>query len=481
MNVRVVGRLLGVLLLATAAAMTLPIIVSLLYGETDWQVFMISQAAALLVGGSLAGFLRDSRELRTKDGFVIVTFGWIAVGILGAMPFYLSGAIPAFTDAMFESISGFTTTGASILNDIEALPHGLALWRCQIQWLGGMGIVVLGLAILPILGVGGMQLFKAEAPGPSPDRLTPRIKETARLLWVVYGIISLVQVIALMFCGMSLFEALCHSFATMATGGFSTRAASVGAYDSVAIDVVITVFMFIAGVNFSLHYAAVNGRIKSYWRDGEFRVYVTVILLATSIIAVSNIQATEMSAGDNVRHSLFQVVSIVTTTGFGTADYEGWTSLSQFVLLFIMFVGGCAGSTGGGMKNIRLLLLAQHGFNEVRKLLHPRGVYVMRYNERAVPPEIMTNILGFFLLLIICTVTATFAMTMVGLDLISAIGAVAATINNIGPGLGSVGPTDNFAAVPLMGKWVLIFCMLLGRLELYTVLVLLTPDFWRRF
>lgn len=481
MNLRVVGRVLGLLMIATGAAMVLPVIVCLIYGEPDWTVFLTCQLFALALGAALAFLCRGSQDLGVRDGFLIVTLGWLVAGVIGAAPFWVSGDIPSITDAMFESVSGFTTTGSSILTDIEALGHGMLLWRSFIQWLGGMGIVVLSLAILPILGVGGMQLFKAEAPGPSPDRLTPRIKETAKLLWGVYALISLAEILALLACGMNLFDAACHTFTTMATGGFSTRNASVGAYDSASVDLVITVFMFVAGASFSLHFAALRGRWRQYFHDGEFRVYTTVVLVFAAVIFLTNTQTTDLSWGSNVRQSFFQVVSIITTTGFGTADYEQWSSLAQYGLLFLMFVGGCAGSTGGGMKNVRFLLLTKHGYNELRKLLHPRGVYVIRYNDKAVSSDIVTNILGFFLLLVMCTSLATFVMTMMGLDVLSALGSVAATINNIGPGLGSVGPTDNFAAVPLLGKWVLIFCMLLGRLELYTVLILLTPDFWRRF
>lgn len=479
MNPRVVGRVLGLLMMATGAAMTLPALVSLFYGEPEWKIFVYCEIGALAVGGALALLSRGRRDLQVKDGFVIVSLAWFMVGVIGAFPFWLSGALPSFTDAIFESVSGFTTTGASIGEDIPSLTHGILMWRSLIQWLGGMGIVVLSIAILPILGIGGMQLFKAEAPGPAPDRLTPRIKETAKLLWGVYVLISLVEILTLYFCGMPMFEAICHTFTTMATGGFSTQSDSIGAYSSL-IQWVVVFFMFLAGVNFSLHFIAMSGRLKSYWRDQEFRVYLGVILLAALIVALSNGGAARLEPLENLRHSVFQVVSIVTTTGYGTADYEGWSSVSQFVLLLLMFIGGCAGSTGGGMKNVRLLLLAKHSVNEIRKLLHPRAVYVIRYNGKPVPPEIITNILGFFLLLMLIAVTATFIMTALGLDLVSAVGSVAATLNNIGPGLGSVGPMDNFAHVPDLGKWVLILCMVLGRLELYTVLVLLTPDFWRR-
>jgi len=479
MNPRVVGRVLGLLMVATGAAMTLPALTSSLYGESDWKIFVICEAAALTVGGAMAWWLRGRQDLQVKDGFVIVSLAWFMAGAVGALPFWLSGALPSYTDAIFESVSGFTTTGASIGEDIPALSHGMLMWRSLIQWLGGMGIVVLSIAILPILGVGGMQLFKAEASGPTPDRLTPRIKETAKLLWGVYVLISLLEILLLYFCGMPMFDAICHTFTTMATGGFSTQVDSIGAY-SPLIQWVVVLFMFIAGANFSLHFVAMSGRLKSYWRDQEFRVYLTVVLLATLIVCASNVRMAQLQPLDNLRHSAFQVVSMVTSTGFGTADYEQWSSVSQFVLLLLMFIGGCAGSTSGGMKNVRLLLLAKHSVNEIRKLLHPRAVYVIRYNGIPVAQDIITNTLGFFLLLMLITVTATFILTALGLDLVSAVGSVGATFNNVGPGLGSVGPTDNFANVPDPGKWVLILCMLLGRLELYTVLVLLIPDFWRR-
>lgn len=480
MNLLAVTRVLGLLIFATGAAMLLPLIVSLGYGEAEWRWFGLCLSVSCGLGALVAWLCRGGAELRNRDGFLIVTLGWIMVGLTGAMPFWLSGQIPAFTDAMFESISGFTTTGASILSNVEVLGRGPALWRCLIQWLGGMGIVVLSVAILPILGVGGMQLFQAEAPGPSPDRLTPRIKETAQLLWGVYCLLSFAEFIALLCCGLDWFDALTHTFATMATGGFSPRAASIGYYHSAAVDYVVIFFMFLAGANFSLHYSAMRGRLNCYFRDSEFKVYLLVVTLGTLVVVSENLRLPGWGTEESIRASMFQVVSIMTTTGFATADYEVWAPAAVFVLLALMFIGGCAGSTGGGMKNVRLLLVSRHGLNELRKMIHPQAVYPIRFNHRAVSPDILTNILGFVLLLLLATIGATFAMTLLGQDLLTAFGSVAATINNIGPGIGLVGPTEHFGHLPTAGKWVLIFCMLLGRLELFTVLVLFTPDFWRR-
>lgn len=481
MNLRAVIRVLGMLLVAVALAMALPLLVSLAHGEADWYWFGLCMVLGGGAGGLLAWLPRVHSDLRVRDGFLIVSLGWVVVGLLGALPFWFCGAIPSFTDACFESISGFTTTGASILTDIEALGHGPALWRCMIQWLGGMGIVVLSIAILPILGVGGMQLFRAEAPGPSPDRLTPRIKETAQLLWGVYCLFTVAEVLALMVCGLSWFDAVCHAFTTMSSGGFSTQNGSVGQYGNPAVEYVIVFFMMMAGANFSLHYAALRGkRLGGFLRDSEFKVYALVIVLVSVGIMVTNFRAGSLAGEENVRASLFQTLSILTTTGYVTADYELWPSAGQYLLAVSMFIGGCAGSTAGGMKNVRMLLLTRHGFNELRKLIHPQGIYVIRFNRLPVDPQILTNILGFFLLLMIVTVLATFVMTLFGLDLVTAFGAVAATLNNVGPGLGDVGPTDHFGNLPAAAKWLLALLMLLGRLELFTVLVLFTPDFWRR-
>jgi trk system potassium uptake protein TrkH len=480
MNVTLTLRILGALLLFLAIALLLPLPFSWFYHDGVAWVFFVAATIAAICGGALFGLCRASTDLSVREGFAVVTFGWTLFALFGALPFVISGAIPSYIDAFFETMSGFTTTGSTILTDIEALPPSLLLWRSLTQWLGGMGIIVLSLAILPMLGVGGMQLFKAEVPGPTADRLKPRIQDTAKLLWGVYLLLTILEVLLLMGGGLSFFDGLNHSFTTMATGGFSTRNASVAAYDSAYIDWVITLFMFLAGINFSLHYLALRGRIKDVLRNEEFKFYGALVLAGTGLIVLFNWGGTYDSFFDNLRFSAFQVVSIVTTTGFGTADYELWPVLCQYLLIFSMFIGGCAGSTGGGIKVARILLLFKHAQVQVFRLIHPRAVRLVKLGERPVDKDVMQSILGFFALYLGVFVAASLIMAGSGLDLPSAGAAVIATLSNIGPGLGSVGPVDNFAHISAFGKLVLSLCMLLGRLELYTVLVLVFPSFWRK-
>ena len=460
--------------------MLLPVPFSLYYGGGDHWALLISAAITAVIGLVVYRFTNLERTLRAREGFAIVTFGWIFFSLFGSLPYLLSGAIPSITDAFFETMSGFTTTGATILTDIEALPHGILLWRSLTHWLGGMGIIVLSLAILPFLGVGGMQLFKAEVPGPVADKLTPRVTETAKILWGVYMLFTVVETILLMIGGMTLFDALCHTFGTMATGGYSTRNASVGAYDSAYIDYVIVIFMFLAGVNFSLHYRLLRGNWRAYREDREFLVYVGLIVVATLIIGIDIWRNVYGNAADALRYALFQVVSIQTTTGYGTADYEQWSYSSQFLLWLLMFVGGCAGSTGGGMKVMRLHLLFKFAVAEFTKLLHPHAIVPVRMRQVAIPRDVITNILGYFVLFIFLFVSGVFIMTLLGLDILSALGAVVASLGNIGPGLNLVGPTDNYGFLPAAGKWVLCALMLMGRLEIFTVLVLFSPAFWKK-
>lgn len=479
-NIRSVLHVLSVIITSCGLFMILPLGFAYYYGDGDAGAILVSMLITIAAGSIIWILSSGPIDLRIREGFVIVTFGWLLASVFGALPFLLSGSIHSFVDAFFETVSGFTTTGATILTDIERLPHGILFWRSLTHWLGGMGIIVLSLAILPLLGVGGMQLFKAEVPGPVHDKLTPRMVETARILWGVYVILSLVETGLLMLGGMSLFEALCHTFGTMATGGFSTKNASIGHYNSLYIDLVIITFMFIAGTNFTLHYHAFTGKIRAYWRDREFLFYSNILLIMIIIISASLIITGRYPFGQALRYGVFQVVSITTTTGYGTADFELWSKSSQLILLLLMFVGGCAGSTGGSVKILRIMLVIKHANTELKKLVHPNAVIPVRIGDKPIAPEVVTNILAFFLLYIFIFAAGSVLMAAMGLDLVSAIASVAATLGNIGPGLGTIGPTDNYAHIPLVGKLLLTFFMLLGRLELYTVLVLFTKSFWRK-
>jgi trk system potassium uptake protein TrkH len=459
--------------------MMLPIIVSWIYAEDDLVPLAISTGITAALGILLIITCRIQYELRLREGFMLVSLTWISFAFLGALPFYISGYIPSYTDAFFETMSGFTTTGASILSNIEQLPHGLLFWRSFTHWLGGMGIILLSLAILPVLGVGGMQLYKAEVPGPEHDKLRPRIKDTAKILWEVYLLITVIEIILLYFAGMDFFDSMCHTFGTMATGGFSTKNTSIGYYNNAWVDYIIIIFMIIAGINFSLHYKALRGKISIYGRDPETKFFLFLIS-AGSLVIIGNLYLSyNYSLLDGIQKGLFQTVSIITTTGYGTADYEQWGSSPQVILFIFMFLGGCAGSTGGAMKIMRSLVLLKFAINEVKRLIHPNAVLTIRIGQRTIPREIVGNIAGFFLIYIGIFILGVICMSLLGSDVISSFGAVAACIGNIGPGLGSVGPTDNYAHVHHLGKWILSILMLIGRLEIYPVIIFLTPTFWK--
>ncbi len=480
MKYKIVLNTLGSLLFFLGLSMLFPLLYAIYYQETVINAFILSMSITSLSGFLLWKYFSSKEPIGHKEGFAIAALGWILAAGFGALPFLFAGTFPSFIDAYFESMSGFTTTGATVLTPIEGNPYSILFWRDFIQWLGGMGIIVLVVAILPALGAGGMQLFKSEVPGPEPDRLKPRIKETAKLLWAVYIIFSVLQVACLYFTGMTLFDALTHMFGTMPTGGFTPRNLSVGAYDNPTFENIIIVFMFIAGANFTLHYKVLHGNPKSLIKDKEFLFYCGVILF--SILAI----ATELrfyiynSIFTALRYASFQVVSIATTTGFVTADYDIWPAFSKSVLLILMFIGGCAGSTGGAIKNIRVLLLLKQAYREFRKLIHPQAVTPIRLGDKVVSEDVMRNITGFFFLYISIFVISSFIMTILGLDIVSAMASVAATLGNVGPGLGLVGPVQSYAVIPPLGKIVLTLCMLLGRLEIYTVLILIVPEFWRK-
>ncbi|MCP4154397.1 MAG: TrkH family potassium uptake protein [bacterium] len=481
LHIRSVLHVLGFLIFLLGLMMLVPLSLSFYYKDGSSTGILFAILTSVVIGGLLFKLTDAKKELAIRDGFLIVAMGWFFMALFGGLPYYFSGAIPAFTDAFFESMSGFTTTGATILIEIEALPKALLFWRALSHWIGGMGIIVLSLAILPMLGIGGMQLFKAEVPGPTADKLTPRIASTAKILWLVYVGITLLEVIFLMFGGMDLFDALCHSFATMATGGFSTMNTSLGAYDSAYIDYVVTIFMFIAGANFALHYRLIIKKFDAHWKDFEFKTYLIATLSIATVITLSNYWGDIYnSLAESFRFGLFQTVSIGTTTGFGTADYELWTPLAQILIFLLMFLGGCAGSTGGGMKVIRIIIVVKHAMSELKKLIHPNAIIPLKVGKRVIPKEVAYSVLGFFLLYVLLFIFISVLMALMGIDIVTSAGAAASCLGNIGPGLAKVGPTDNYGFIPAVGKWILALSMMVGRLEIYTVLVIFTKNFWQK-
>ncbi len=475
-------RVVGALTACVGLTMLLPIAFSLHFGDGSTRPLLLALVVA--VGGGMILFTAfkesTAASMSHREGMAVVALGWLGAGLAGALPFAIGRVFPSFVDCFFESVSGFTTTGASVLTDIEAVPKGLLMWRSLTHWLGGMGIIVFSLAILPFLGVGGMQLYKAEVPSPVPDKLKPRIRDTAMVLWKVYLLFTVLETVLLLFGGMDLFEALCHTFGTLATGGFSTKNASIGHYDSAYVDAVVILFMLVAGINFSLHYQVLQGRPKALWRDPEFRFFAGLILAFVVICTFDMYKTVYESLVQAFRYSAFQVVSILTTTGYATADYEKWTPLPQAILLFCMFLGGSAGSTGGGMKCLRIMLLVKHGYRELMHLIHPRAVTPVKLGGRVVPNDVLHSVWGFFILYLGLFIVSSFLVAAQGVDVVTAFASVAATIGNIGPGLGAVGPADNYAAMPVLAKWLLSLCMLLGRLEIYTIIVLFVPEFWRK-
>jgi trk system potassium uptake protein TrkH len=418
-------------------------------------------------------------HINKREGFLIVSLTWVAISLFGTLPFLISGAIPSFTDAFFETMSGFTTTGASILSDVEVLPKGILFWRSITHWIGGMGIIVLSIVVLPFLGIGGMQLYTAEMPGVTKDKLHPKISETAKRLWGIYIILTILHVALLLLGKMNLLESLCHAFGSMGTGGFSTRNASIGVY-SPYIQYVIATFMFLAGMNFTLHFLLFTGKIKLVWRDDELRYYLYLILGFTLVIAVLLFLRTGLDAEKAFRDALFQVVSIITTTGYFTSDYVVWPGAIWFLIFLLMFIGGMAGSTGGGVKVIRQLLLFRNAGKELKRAIHPQGIIPVRLNGQAVSQDIIYKVMAFFQLYILIFVFGAIGLSLLGLDFETAIGASISALGNIGPGLGKVGPVGNYGFIHDAGKWLLSLLMLLGRLELFTVLILVTRSFWKR-
>ncbi len=482
MRWKFVANITGFLLLFLGAAMIIPLICGLIYQDSSIIPVLKSFAITICAGSLLFIFFKNEKAeiITQREGIAIVAFGWISICILGALPFYFDHHFKSLTDALFESVSGFTTTGSSILSNIEGLPRGLLFWRSFIQWIGGMGIILLSIAILPFLGVGGMQLYKAEVPTPVPDKLKPRIRETAILLWKVYLLISILECFLLYIGGMTLFNALCHTFTTMPTGGFSTKNNSMAYFNSVYIDSVIIFFMLVAGINFALHYQMLKGKPLMFWKDPECRFFLGLVFFLILIISFNIYKTVYIQMGEAVRFGAFQVVSIITTTGYATEDYEKWPAMSQIILMLCMFIGASAGSTGGGMKCLRIMLCIKYCYKELFLLIHPRLIIHIKLGGKPVSEDVIKSVLGFLALYIILFAICSVLLAGMGIDLVTSFSAVASAMGNIGPGLGSVGPMDNYAHIPILGKWLLIWCMLLGRLEIFTVIILLVPEFWKK-
>lgn len=481
MHFSVISRVTGVLLALFSLVMALPAAIGWWFGEPEVRIFGFAFAVTLGAGLTLLLLGRRRQEMRAGDGFVVTVLFYAALGLFGALPLYLLDQVEvSFTDAVFESLSGLTTTGATVLVGLEALPRSILFYRQLLQWLGGMGIIVLAVAILPMLGIGGMQLFRAEVPGPVKDnKLTPRITETAKALWYIYLTLTVACALAYAFAGMSWFDAICHSFSTVAIGGFSTYDASIGHFDSPGIELVAMCFMAIAGINFSLHFIAWNRRtLKPYWRDQEVRAYIGLLAAVAAVVCWVLLQHPDASSAP-IREGLFQAVSIATTTGFTTTEFSAWPSAAPVLLMLAAFAGGCAASTAGGIKVIRVLLIYKQGLREIRRLIHPNGVFSIKLGGQRVPDAVINAIWGFFSAYVILFLTmVTVLMLIAPLDFTTAFSAVAACLNNLGPGLGEV--ASNYAALPDGAKWLLVLAMLFGRLEIFTLLVLFTPAFWRR-
>ena len=480
-NSKMILRILGFLLLIETAMLMCCGGVSLFYKENDLNSFLLSSAITCCVGMLLLAIGKNAvRSLNRRDGYVIVSISWVAFSIFGMLPYYIGGYIPKITDAFFETMSGFSSTGATIMDNIESMPHGILFWRAMTQWIGGLGIVFFTIAVLPIFGMGGIQVFAAEASGPTHDKVHPRIGITAKWIWSIYAGITALLVGLLMLGGMDWFDSICHAFATTGTGGFSTKQASVAYYNSPYIEYVISIFMFISGINFTLLLLFVNRKFKKFIGNAELKFYFGSVVLFTAVIAIVLYYTSPMGMEESFRKSLFQVISLQTSTGFATDDYMQWTPVLWGLLTIIMLMGACAGSTTGGLKCIRMVILTKVSRNEFKHILHPNAILPVRINKQVISPSIVSTVLAFCFIYISIIVIGTLLMMAMGVGAEESMGCVISSIGNMGPGLGETGPAYSWNALPDAAKWLLSFLMLLGRLELFTVLLLFTPDFWKR-
>ena len=480
-NFKTIIRIIGILLLLETVMFLVCSSVSFYYRESDmldfWKAGGITAGIGLLLAALGKG---GERQLTRRDGYVLVSFAWVAFSLFGMLPFYIGGYIPDIADVFFETMSGFSSTGATILDDIESLPHGILFWRSMTQWIGGLGIIMFTIAVLPIFGVSGLQVFAAEASGPTHDKVHPRIGITAKWIWSIYTGITTLLVCLLMLGGMDWFDSICHAFATTGTGGFSTKQASVAYYNSPYIEYVISIFMFISGINFTLVLLFVNRKFKKFIGNAELKFYFGSVVLFTAVIAIVLYYTSPMGMEESFRKSLFQVISLQTSTGFATDDYMQWTPVLWGLLTIIMLMGACAGSTTGGLKCIRMVILTKVSRNEFKHILHPNAILPVRINKQVISPSIVSTVLAFCFIYISIIVIGTLLMMAMGVGAEESMGCVISSIGNMGPGLGETGPAYSWKALPDAAKWLLSFLMLLGRLELFTVLLLFTPDFWKR-
>lgn len=480
MNYAMVLKNLGILLICETFAMFPSLLVSIGYNGNDITAFVYTMALTGILGSLTLLIKPKNKNLYPRDGFAVAAIGWILISFFGALPFVFSGAIPSLVDSFFEASSGFTTTGASILRDVEILPRGIMFWRSFTHWIGGMGVLVLTMALLPSIGSGSFQIMKAESPGPAPGKLVPKLRQTAKILYGIYILITIVQIILLVFAGMPLYDSALHTFGTVGTGGFGIKNLSVGHYNNTAVDIIITIFMLICGANFALYYQALKGNIKGIFKDEEFRLYGAIVAASILIIAF-NINGTYFkSFWESLRHAAFQVSSIITTTGYSTTDFNLWPTLSKIILFFLMFIGGCAGSTAGAIKNVRVLLLFKVMKRDLMKIIHPRAVYTVKFGGKAVDEKTLSEVAAFFFMYMLIYAVEVLVVSVDGFDMVTTLSSVAATLGNIGPGLGMVGPMGNFADLSYVSKFVLSIGMIIGRLEIYPILLLMIPTFWRR-
>lgn len=480
MNYAVVLKNLGTLLICEAIAILPSFLVSIIYKGNDIKAFLYTILILVLIGFSALLIRPENKVVYAREGFAIVAIGWILISFFGALPFYFSGAIPSMVDAFFETSSGFTTTGASILQEIESLPKGILFWRSFTHWIGGMGVLILAMAILPSAGAGAMQIMKAESPGPTPGKLVPKVKETAKILYGIYLFITVAQVMFLKVAGLSLFDSMIHTFGTVGTGGFSNRNTSVGAYNNILAEVIITVFTFICGANFALYYQALKGSFKDIFKDEEFRLYTGVVGASIILITINIYGNVFKSFWESLRHSSFQVVTIISTTGYSSTDFNSWPPFSKIILLLLMFIGGCAGSTSGSIKNIRIMLLFKAVKRDLLKIIHPRAVHTVKFAGKAVNEQTLSEVLGFFFLYLLIFCAAVLIVALEGKDMVTTISAVAATLGNVGPGFEIVGPMGNYSSFTVLSKFVMSLCMIIGRLEIYPILLLVFPRFWAK-